>query len=43
MREYSLGEDDVRLLIYNPKYNDVEILYEDEKKLYSILNELYFF
>ncbi|CAB5189657.1 unnamed protein product [Rhizophagus irregularis] len=33
-RGYSL-EQDLRLLINNPKYSDVEILCEDEKKLYG--------
>ena len=28
-------EQDLRLLINNPKYSDVEILWEDEKKLYG--------
>src|SRR5436190_1578830 len=32
-RGYSL-EQDLRLLINNPKYSDIEILCEDEKKLY---------
>src|SRR6266498_1839027 len=31
---YSL-EQDLRLLINNPKYSDIEILCEDEKKLYG--------
>src|SRR5271156_3589043 len=31
---YSL-ERDLRLLINNPKYSDIEILCEDEKKLYG--------
>src|SRR3954471_70354 len=31
---YSL-EQDLRLLINNPRYSDIEILCEDEKKLYS--------
>src|SRR3954466_12361248 len=31
---YSL-EKDLRLLINNPKYSDIEILCEDEKKLYG--------
>ena len=34
MRGYSL-EQDLRLLINNPKYSDVEILCEDEKKLHG--------
>src|SRR6266542_1807923 len=34
MRGYSL-EQDLRLLINNPKYSDIEILCEDEKKLYG--------
>ncbi|POG79872.1 BTB/POZ protein, partial [Rhizophagus irregularis DAOM 181602=DAOM 197198] len=33
-RGYSL-EKDLRLLINNPKYSDIEILCEDEKKLYG--------
>jgi hypothetical protein len=33
-RGYSL-EQDLRLLINNPKYSDIEILCEDEKKLYG--------
>src|SRR5215831_3368047 len=33
-RGYSL-EQDLRLLINNPKYSDTEILCEDEKKLYG--------
>ncbi|GBB83418.1 hypothetical protein RclHR1_10140003 [Rhizophagus clarus] len=33
-RGYSL-EKDLRLLINNPKYSDIEIICEDEKKLYS--------
>src|SRR5204863_6435295 len=33
-RGYSL-EHDLRSLINNPKYSDVEILCEDEKKLYG--------
>src|SRR6266498_529652 len=33
-RGYSL-EQDLKLLINNPKYSDVEILCEDEKKLYG--------
>ncbi|RGB33995.1 hypothetical protein C1646_668909 [Rhizophagus diaphanus] len=33
-RGYSL-EQDLRLLVNNPKYSDVEILCEDEKKLYA--------
>ncbi|CAB5356716.1 unnamed protein product [Rhizophagus irregularis] len=33
-RGYSLKQD-LRLLINNPKYSDVEILCEDEKKLYA--------
>ncbi|CAG8578578.1 uncharacterized protein OCT59_001003 [Rhizophagus irregularis] len=33
-RGYSL-EQDLRLLINNPKYSDIEILCEDEKKLYA--------
>jgi hypothetical protein len=33
-RGYSL-EKDLRLLINNPKYSDIEILCEDEKKLYA--------
>src|SRR5947207_5595460 len=32
-RGYSLKQD-LRLLINNPKYSDIEILCEDEKKLY---------
>src|SRR6266496_1953074 len=32
-REYSL-EQDLKLLINNPKYSDIEILCEDEKKFY---------
>ncbi|UZN99743.1 uncharacterized protein OCT59_001010 [Rhizophagus irregularis] len=28
-------EQDLRLLINNPKYSDIEILCEDEKKLYA--------
>src|ERR1051326_4631333 len=34
-RGYSLGQD-LRLLINNPKYSDIEILCEDEKKLYGL-------
>ena len=34
MRGYSL-EQDLRLLINNPKYSDIEILCEDGKKLYG--------
>ncbi|GBC06505.1 hypothetical protein RclHR1_06890009 [Rhizophagus clarus] len=34
MRGYSL-EQDLRLLMNNPKYSDIEILCEDEKKLYG--------
>src|ERR1044072_448734 len=34
MRGYSL-ERDLRLLINNPKYSDIEILCENEKKLYG--------
>ena len=34
MRGYSL-EQDLRLLISNQKYSDIEILCEDEKKLYG--------
>jgi hypothetical protein len=34
MRGYSL-EQDLRLLINNQKYSDIEILCEDEKKLYG--------
>ncbi|GBC03177.1 hypothetical protein RclHR1_00500025 [Rhizophagus clarus] len=34
MRGYSL-EQDLRLLINNPKYSDLEILCEDEEKLYG--------
>src|SRR6266516_1793608 len=34
MRGYSL-EQDLRLLINNPKYSDIEIICEDEKKLYG--------
>ncbi|RGB27933.1 concanavalin A-like lectin/glucanase domain-containing protein [Rhizophagus diaphanus] len=34
MRGYSL-EKDLRLLINNPKYSDIEILCEDEKKFYG--------
>ncbi|RIA87112.1 BTB/POZ protein, partial [Glomus cerebriforme] len=34
MRGYSL-EQDLKLLINNPKYSDIEILCEDEKKLYG--------
>src|SRR5271156_2125026 len=30
-----LLEQDLRLLINNPKYSDIEILCEDEKKLYG--------
>ena len=33
-RGYSLGQD-LRLLINNPKYSDIEILCENEKKLYG--------
>ena len=33
-RGYSL-EQDLRLLVNNPKYSDIEILCEDEKKLYG--------
>src|ERR1043165_9203573 len=33
-RGYSL-EQDLKLLINNPKYSDLEILCEDEKKLYG--------
>src|SRR5947207_2025775 len=33
-RGYSLGQD-LRLLINNPKYSDIEILCEDEEKLYG--------
>src|SRR6266496_4510898 len=33
-RGYSL-EQDLRLLINNPKYSDIEILCEDEKKLHG--------
>src|ERR1044072_7238626 len=33
-RGYSL-EQDLRLLINNPKYSDIEILCEDEEKLYG--------
>ncbi|POG79887.1 hypothetical protein GLOIN_2v1523866, partial [Rhizophagus irregularis DAOM 181602=DAOM 197198] len=33
-RGYSL-EQDLRFLINNPKYSDIEILCEDEKKLYG--------
>jgi hypothetical protein len=33
-RGYSL-EQDLRLLVNNPKYSDIEILCEDEKKLYA--------
>src|SRR3954467_9983966 len=33
-RGYSL-EQDLRLLINNPKYSDIEILCQDEKKLYG--------
>ena len=33
-RGYSLGQD-LRFLINNPKYSDIEILCEDEKKLYG--------
>ena len=33
-RGYSL-EQDLKLLINNPKYSDIEILCEDEKKLYG--------
>src|SRR5881394_3640720 len=32
-RGYSLGQD-LKLLINNPKYSDIEILCEDEKKFY---------
>ena len=34
MRGYSL-EQDLRLLINNPKYNDLEIICGDEKKLHG--------
>ncbi|RIA79227.1 BTB/POZ protein [Glomus cerebriforme] len=34
MRGYSL-EKDLELLLNNPKYSDIEILCEDEKKLYG--------
>src|SRR5438034_9471145 len=34
MRGYSL-EQDLRLLINNPKYSDIEIICENEKKLYG--------
>src|ERR1051325_6944288 len=34
MRGYSL-EQDLRLLINNPRYSDIEILCEDEKKLFG--------
>ena len=34
MKGYSL-EQDLRLLINNPKYSDIEILCEDGKKLYG--------
>ncbi|RGB27921.1 hypothetical protein C1646_768465 [Rhizophagus diaphanus] len=34
MRGYSLKKD-LRLLINNPKYSDIEILYEVRKKLYG--------
>ena len=34
MRGYSL-EKDLRLLINNSKYSDIEILCEDEKKLHG--------
>src|SRR3990170_1189936 len=33
-RGYSLGQD-LRLLINNPKYSDIEILCENEKKLHG--------
>ncbi|CAG8612884.1 10863_t:CDS:1, partial [Rhizophagus irregularis] len=33
-RGYSL-EQDLKLLINNPKYSDLEILCEDEKKLHA--------
>src|SRR2546421_175146 len=33
-RGYSLGQD-LRLLVNNPKYSDIEILCEDEKKLHA--------
>src|SRR3984957_16419974 len=33
-RGYSLKKD-IRILINNPKYSDIEILCEDEKKLYG--------
>src|SRR5436189_3654368 len=33
-RGYSL-EQDLRLLVNNPKYSDIEILCQDEKKLYA--------
>src|SRR5436190_8601713 len=33
-RGYSLGQD-LRFLINNPKYSDIEILCEDEKKLFG--------
>src|SRR5437763_11904128 len=33
-RGYSLGQD-LRLLINNPKYSDIEILCKDEEKLYG--------
>ncbi|CAG8745923.1 16278_t:CDS:1, partial [Rhizophagus irregularis] len=33
-RGYSL-EKDLSLLVNNPKYSDIEILCEDEKKLYG--------
>ena len=33
-RGYSL-EQDLRLLINNPKYSDIEILCEDEKRLHG--------
>src|SRR6266536_3933899 len=33
-RGYSLKKD-LRLLVNNPKYSDIEILCEDEKKLYG--------
>ena len=34
MRGYSL-EQDLRLLINNPKYSDIEILCKDDKKLHG--------
>ena len=34
MRGYSV-EQDLRLLVNNPKYSDIEILCQDEKKLYA--------